>query len=118
MGVFSKVTRKVKAAILGVMLTIVGCLGSCATTSPYTGPEGDNLVVDVTPYRHWDTATDPLNPHWSRNNIMSVGNASRREVKILVECEQTFMTFYVPARTVQNLLLAPEDESCTVSLDD
>lgn len=111
--------KYLKALLVGLALLAV----SCASTSVYDGPVGKVPVVSVEYYRHVDSVSQPLFPHWTRNTILNVSNPSYQQMAVRVECDGTSlssgtsMRLDIAARTTQQLLLLPEDGSCVVTAE-
>jgi hypothetical protein len=100
---------------LVVMAIVLSLLFSgCATSTAYTGPYYSTPIVRDEGYLHWDTTTNPREPAWRRRHILAFENPTYRPVAFEVDCKNNFFHVDVAPRTVQRLLLVPEDGSCDI----
>jgi uncharacterized protein YceK len=101
---------------LFVVALIVGSLlfSGCATTTEYRGPDYSHPMVRVQEWMHWNTSTNPRQPHWEKRRFIVFENPLYRNVSFDVDCENAIFHVDVPARKVQQLLITPEDGACDI----
>jgi len=101
---------------LFVVALIVGSLlfSGCASTSAYKGPDYTTPIVRIQEWTHWNTSTDPRAPRWEKHKTIVFENPLYRPVKFLVDCDHSTFHVDVPARTIQRLLITPEDGACDI----
>jgi hypothetical protein len=102
---------KLKTILLGLVLGAA----SCGTTSAYTGPAGEEPLAYAERLNY--VREDVRFPAWTSRTILHVANPSTQPVSVIVECDNNRMRLDIPSRTVQDLLLLPEDGKCVVSRD-
>jgi uncharacterized protein YceK len=102
---------KLRNLLFGLVLAAVGC----GTTSAYTGPVGDQPLARSERYNY--VREDVRFPEWTSRTILHVANPSFQPVSVTVDCKNNTMHLDIPGRTVQDLLILPEDGKCVVTRD-
>lgn len=103
------------AFLILAFAALVVLWSGCASSSAYTGPDYRTPIVRIQEWTHFNTSTDPRQPHWEKHRTILFENPLYRPVKFLVDCENSTFHVDVPARTIQRLLVTPEDGACKIN---
>jgi hypothetical protein len=106
--------KRTTAFFILLFVALIALWSGCASTSAYHGPDYSQPMVHVKEWTHWNTSTDPRRPSWERHRTIVFENPLYRNVSFDVDCENVVFHVDVPARTVQELLITPEDGACDI----
>src|SRR4051812_22630400 len=102
-----------KAFLSVCLVALITLWAGCASTSAYVGQGSQPTVTDQT-YTHWNASSNSRMPVWETHHVLVFENPLFKPVSFDIDCANNYFQVDLPARTVDRLLLVPQDGSCTI----